>query len=156
MLLIKAIIITSSVYCEFIYYDVVKKLVIVASSHTGYDNVFNFSYDCSTPHKISLPVRFLSPQFQLLVAASMLYSLFPLTSGTHCIYVGTIEQLGAWGHVFVLIWGPLSRRFRLLNRVRHFLSILSLECIHADLLSGIAQSISLRTLLETGPMLSIP
>ena len=50
---------------------------------------------------------------------------------------------------------PLCRRSRLLNRVGHFWSILSLVCIQADLLSGIAQSISLCALLETGLMLSI-
>ena len=119
-----------------------------------YDNVFSFPYEFNT-QKNSLQVRFLSPQFQLLVTTGMLYSLFSLTSGTHSIYVGTIKLLGAWRQVFMFIWRPLSRRSRLLNRVRQFLSIVALVCIQADLLSGIAQSISLCTPMETGLMLSI-
>ena len=85
----------------------------------------------------------------------MLYSMFPLTSETHSIYVGTIELRVVWRQIFVFNWRPLCRSSRLLNRVSHFWSILSLVCILADLLSGIAQSISLCTHLETGLMLSI-
>ena len=85
----------------------------------------------------------------------MLHSPFPLTNGTHSIYVGTVELLVAWRQVFVFIWYPLFKRSCLLNRVRQFWSILCLVCIQADLLDGIAQFISLCTLLETGLMLSI-
>ena len=138
-------------------HDVVKMLAIFAFSHTGYhiyDEVFNSPHECSW-RTISLPVRCLSPQLQLLVTTVTLHSPFPLTSGTHSIYVGTIGLLPAWRQVFVFIWRPLCKRSGLLNRVRHFLSVLCLVCIQADLPSGIAHSISLCTLLERGMMLSI-
>ena len=132
-------------------------LAIFAFSHTGYhiyDEVFNSPHECSW-RTISLPVRCLSPQLQLLVTTVTLHSPFPLTSGTHSIYVGTIGLLAAWRQVFVFIWRPLCKRSGLLNRVRYFLSVLCLVCIQADLPSGIAHSISLCTLLERRLMLSI-
>ena len=92
-----------------------------------YHNVFTFPYEC-TRSTISLPVRFLSPQLLLLGKTVMLHSQFPLTSGTHSIYVDTIDLLVAWRQVFVLIWRPPG----LLNRVRQFWFILSLVCIQAD------------------------